>query len=197
MFIRNNKPIKLIGYRESSLTQEMLFLSREVADDVDIIEPREFHHSIYKDDFQYIVSFGLDLKERAEMCEAVDAHDVASYVHSTAYVADTAEIGDGTCVGPFSSVMQGASIGKHSILETYCLISHYTHLGNNCILHSGTMLAGKSTIGNNVMFNFRSGATNKLNVVDNVVVGAFSNLTKDADKPGMYVGSPARCIKAF
>lgn len=197
MFIRNSKPIKLVGYRESSLTQEMLFLSHEATDDVTIIEPQEFRRSLYKDDFQYIVSFGLDLKERHDVCLEVDECDIASYVHSTAYVADTAEIGDGTCIGPFSTVMQGASIGKHSILETYCLISHYTHLGNNCILHSGTMLAGKSNIGNNVMFNFRSGATNKLEICDNTVIGAFSNVTKNIEKPGMYVGSPARCIKTF
>jgi UDP-3-O-[3-hydroxymyristoyl] glucosamine N-acyltransferase len=197
MFIRNEKPIKLIGYTESSLTQEMLFLSHEAADDVTIIEPKEFKNSNNKDDFQYIVSFGLDLKERAEVCLEVDKYDVASYVHRTAYVATTAKIGKGTCVGPFSTVMQDASIGQHSILETYCLISHYTQLGDNCILHSGTMLAGKSTIGNNVMFNFKSGATNKLKICDNAVIGAFSNVTKNIEKAGMYVGSPARCIKAF
>lgn len=197
MFIRNNKPIKLIGYNESSLTQEMLFLSHEAASDVSITEPNEFKKSLHKDDFQYIVSFGLDLSERNDIIQEIDEYDVASYIHKTAYVASTAQIGIGTCVGPFSTVMQDAKIGKHSILETYCLISHYTELGDNCILHSGTMLAGKSKIGNNVMFNFRSSASNKLNICDNTVIGAFSNVTKDILEPGMYVGSPARCVRKF
>jgi len=59
------------------------------------------------------------------------------------------------------------------------------------------MIAGKTNIGKNCMFNFKSGAINKIDICDNVTVGAFSNLTKSVNTAGIYVGSPARLLKAI
>lgn len=196
MFINNNsKPILLIGYKESSLTQEMLYLAHEADDTVETISPENFKNLKNKQEYQFIVSFGLDLDERNEIVEIAKDYDVPSYVHSTSYVADKKSIGRGTCVGPFSTVMQSASVGDHTIIETYCLISHYTRIGDNCIIHAGTKIAGKTEIGNNVMLNFNSTVINKLKVKDYTVLGASSTLTKSVETPGIYVGTPARLLK--
>lgn len=196
--IKNEKPLKIIGYSESMLTQDSMYYGKNfVNEDISIMTPDEFKNLQSKDDFQYFIGFALDLKEREQTIDLLDEYDsdCVTFIHETASVHEGAVIGKGSCVANFSTVMQGAVLGKHCFVETYCLISHNTTVGNNCMLHSGTMIAGKTTIGKNCMFNFRSGVMNKLDICDNTVVGAFSNVTKNIDTPGVYVGTPARKLK--
>jgi UDP-3-O-[3-hydroxymyristoyl] glucosamine N-acyltransferase len=198
MMIKNEKPLKIIGYSESMLTQDSMYYGKNfVNEDISIMTPDEFKNLQSKDDFQYFIGFALDLKEREQTIDLLDEYDsdCVTFIHETASVHEGAVIGKGSCVANFSTVMQGAVLGKHCFVETYCLISHNTTVGNNCMLHSGTMIAGKTTIGKNCMFNFRSGVMNKLDICDNTVVGAFSNVTKNIDTPGVYVGTPARKLK--
>lgn len=196
--IKNKKPLKIIGYSESMLTQDSMYYGKNfVNDDVSIMTPQEFKNLQSKDDFQYFIGFGLDLKEREQTIDLLDEYDsdCVTFIHETASVHEGAVIGKGSCVANFSTIMQGAVLGKHCFVETYCLVSHNTTIGNNCMLHSGTMIAGKTTIGKNCMFNFRSGVMNKLDICDNTVIGAFSNVTKNIDTPGVYVGTPARKLR--
>jgi UDP-3-O-[3-hydroxymyristoyl] glucosamine N-acyltransferase len=95
-------------------------------------------------------------------------------------------------ISAFSTILLHAKIGKHCILETYCLVAHYSELKDNVIMHVGTMIAGKTTVGNNCLFNFKSSAINNIIICDNVEVGAFSNITKNVTMPGRYLGSVAR-----
>lgn len=199
MLIKNKKPFKVIGYGESTLTQETLLFGKEfVHDDIAVITPQEFKNIKDKEQFQYFIGFGLDLKERKQTIDLLDDFDCdcVTYVHDTALVFEGAKIGKGSCIANFSSLMQNSSLGNHCFVETYVLISHETHIGDNCMLHSGTMLAGKTKIGNNCMFNFKSAVINKVDICDNVTVGAFSNVTKNIAKPGIYVGTPARLLKS-
>ena len=196
--IKNEKPLKIIGYSESMLTQDSMYYGKNfVNEDISIMTPDEFKNLQSKDDFQYFIGFALDLKEREKTIDLLDEYDsdCVTFIHETASVHEGAVIGKGSCVANFSTVMQGAVLGKHCFVETYCLISHNTTVGNNCMLHSGTMIAGKTTIGKNCMFNFRSGVMNKLDICDNTVIGAFSNVTKNIDNPGVYVGTPARKLR--
>ena len=196
--IKNKKPLKIIGYSESMLTQDSMYYGKNfVNEDISIMTPDEFKNLQSKDDFQYFIGFALDLKEREQTIDLLDEYDsdCVTFIHETASVHEGAVIGKGSCVANFSTVMQGAVLGKHCFVETYCLISHKTTVGNNCMLHSGTMIAGKTTIGKNCMFNFRSGVMNKLDICDNTVIGAFSNVTKNIDNPGVYVGTPARKLR--
>ena len=198
MMIKNKKPLKIIGYSESMLTQDSMYYGKNfVNEDISIMTPDEFKNLQSKDDFQYFIGFALDLKEREQTIDLLDEYDsdCVTFIHETASVHEGAVIGKGSCVANFSTVMQGAVLGKHCFVETYCLISHNTTVGNNCMLHSGTMIAGKTTIGKNCMFNFRSGVMNKLDICDNTVIGAFSNVTKNIDTPGVYVGTPARKLR--
>lgn len=195
MLIKNNKPFKIIGYEESSLTQELfLFGKKFIQDDTSIISPVDFLNLKNKNNFQYFIGFGLDLQERSKIIEILDDYDCISYAHNTSLIFDNVKIGKGVGIANFSSIMQNAIIGNHCIIEAYVLISHNCVIGNNCIFHSGSMVAGKTTIGNNCMFNFKSSAINKINICNNTIIGAFSNVTKNIINPGLYVGSPARLV---
>lgn len=200
MLIANQKPICLIGYDQSSLTQEARhFMTQEHSGSVFILEPNQFIELDNKDQFQYGIAFTLDQTLRKHVINLVDGEslDCIRYVHDTVvcYNKDIASVvGRGSFVSPFSTILFDSQIGNHCIIETYCLISHYSQLGNNVQLHSGTMIAGRTKIGNDSIFNFRSSVLNGLTLCPGIEVGAASTVTKNLDRSGRYVGTPARYI---
>jgi len=200
MLVANQKPICLIGYEISTLVLEAKhFFSQEFHGEIIVINPDEFFHIIDHAQYQYGVAFNLDLKLRLKVIDYINANqlDCITYVHDTVvcYTKDlTTVIGKGTVIGPFNSILPHSKIGRHCMIESYCLISHYVELGDNVHLHSGTMIAGKTKVGNNATFNFKSAVLNGLELCDNIEVGACSTITKDIEKSGVYVGTPARRI---
>jgi acetyltransferase-like isoleucine patch superfamily enzyme len=202
MILANRDTIRIIGFAESTITQEAkFFISAEFLGKIEIISPDEFINSTNKDMYSYVVAFTLDEELRQQVIDLLDTNqlDCIVYIHPTVvrYFDDTHVtkcVGAGSFISPFSTMLLGSKIGKHCIVETYCLISHYVNIGDNTQLHSGTMIAGKTHIGKNCMFNFKSSVLNALTVGDNVELGAASCITKDTPISGKYVGSPARRI---
>lgn len=202
MLIANDKPICLIGYKSSTLTQEAEhFMAQEFSGPIIVMPPEDFFVVKNKDQYQYGVAFSLDQTLRKKVIDVVDSnnYDCIKYCHPTVvcYNKDiNAVLGRGSFVSPFSTILLGSQIGNHCIIETYCLVSHYVKLGNNAHLHSGTMIAGRTEIGNNCMFNFKSSVLNALVLGNDIEVGAASTVTKSLDQPGRYVGSPARKVSS-
>jgi acyl-[acyl carrier protein]--UDP-N-acetylglucosamine O-acyltransferase len=202
MILANRNTIRLIGFPESTITQEAeFFISSEFKGNVEIISPADFIKSTNKNDYSYFVAFTLDENLRQQVIDLLEINqlDCIVYIHPTVvrYFDNTCVtecVGAGSFISPFSTLLLGSKVGKHCIVETYCLISHYVNIGDNTQLHSGTMIAGKTHIGKNCMFNFKSSVLNALTVGDNVELGAASCITKDILASGKYVGSPARRI---
>jgi len=202
MILAKRDTIRIIGFPESTITQEnKFFVSAEFLGKIEIVSPDEFIDSTDKDACSYVVAFTLDQELRQRVIDILDTNqlDCVTYIHPTviryfddAYVTEC--VGAGSFIAPFSSMLLGSKIGKYCIVETYCLISHYVDIGDNTQLHSGTMIAGKTHIGKNCMFNFRSSVLNALTIGDNVELGAASCITKDTPGSGKYVGVPARRI---
>ena len=204
----SNKPLRIIGIANSTITQEVLsFLPAQTTIDYMLITPTEFLAINAGAD---ILIFGNQLSDKPQdpkvIIDIIETMQLECFsgVHETAVIyADIANlscrevfdiIGHGTIISPFSSVMLNAKLGNHCILETYCLVSHYCTIGNNVIMHSGTMIAGKTIVGDNCEFNFKSAALNALSICSNVEVGAISTVTKDITVPGRYIGSVARHV---
>ena len=202
MILAKHNTIRLIGFEGSTMTQEaQFFITQEFNGQVEIISPEDFIISNNKDQYSYIVAFNLDTDLRQQVITILDSFDLDCiiYIHPTVvkYFADEQAkdyVGAGSFISPYSTMLLGSKLGKHCVVETYCLISHYVEIGDNTHMHVGTMIAGKSTIGKNCMFNFKSTVLNALKVEDNVELGAMSCITKDTLLPGKYVGTPARRI---
>lgn len=197
MIIENDKPIKIIGYPESSLTDGALqWLSLESKNEITIITPEAFLNHSDKSDYQYMVGFSLDMNLRKIICDEIDnlGLDCVSYIHDSSLVFDTCKIGKGVFVGSYSSLGYHSSIEDYCWIECYCLITHHVTIGRGCIIHGYSAIAGRTTIGSGCTFEFKSSATNNINIVDDVTIGAFSNVTKSITKPGRYVGSIARYV---
>ena len=195
MIIGNNKPIKIIGYAESSMTKEFV---NEISSthDVEVLRPDDFLLLCNQDNYQYIIAVSYDLEERKKLIAYVDQQnlDLITVISGTTLVGTTpaAVIHPGTFVFPFCNISIASTIGRHCIVGSYSLIGHYASIGNNCILRPGVMVTGKSTVGNNCTINTRSTITNTSNVTDNVEIMAFTNVVKNIIESGKYIGSTAR-----
>lgn len=120
------------------------------------------------------------------------------------------KIGDGTFVGPFVEMQRNASVGKRCRIQSHAFICELVTIGDDCFIGHGVVFINdtfssgkpsaepsdwkKTEIGNYVSIG--SNATIlPVKIVDRVVIGAGSVVTKDLLKPGIYAGNPARKIK--
>jgi UDP-3-O-[3-hydroxymyristoyl] glucosamine N-acyltransferase len=197
MIIGNDKPIRIIGYPESSMTDGALqWLLLERSNDLEIITPETFLNHSNKSEYQYLIAFSLDMNLRKTICDEIDnlKLDCITYIHESSLVFDTCKIGKGVFIGAFSFGGYHSTIEDHCWVECYCMITHHVNIGRGSIIHGGSSIAGRTKIGKNCTFGFKSSAINNINITDNVTIGAFSNVTKPIHKPGRYVGSIARYI---
>jgi acetyltransferase-like isoleucine patch superfamily enzyme len=200
MLIANYKTIALIGFANSTLTQEALhYMALEHTEDIIIITPDDFLSLADRSQYQYGVAFTLDTAKRAEIINIVESEnlDCIKYMHDTVvcYNKDIESvIGRGSFVAPYSTILLNAKIGNHCIVEAYCLIAHYSELKDNVIIHAGSMIAGKTTVGSNTVFQFKASALPGLTICEDVEVGATSTVTKNILEPGIYLGTPARRV---
>ena len=198
MLFANDKPLCIIGFEQSTVTQEaMFFLSQEFSGEIIILEPDVFLTYNNKTQYQYFVAFTLDIEKRIKVIEVIESMqlDCIKYAHDTTicYNKNIDQVlGRGSFIAPYTTLLMGSQIGPHCILETHCLVAHYSRLAQNVILHVGTLIAGKTNVGPNCVFNFKSSTINHLIIDGNIEVGATSTLTKNINQSGYYVGSPAR-----
>jgi UDP-3-O-[3-hydroxymyristoyl] glucosamine N-acyltransferase len=192
----NNNPIRVIGYIESSMTQEFINEINKTHP-VEVILPIDFIND-QSPDYQYIVSVTVDFNERKKIIDIIDNNnlDIVTVINNSSLVgsAPPAVIQPGTFIFPFCSITLGSYIGRHCIIGPYNLIGHYSRLGNNCVTRPNVIISDKSTVGDNCIFNIRSTVTNKVSIVNNVEVLGLTNVVKNIELPGRYAGSSARRI---
>lgn len=122
-------------------------------------------------------------------------------------------IDDSCFIGPFVEIQKNVRIGSRTKVQSHAFICEFVSIGSDCFIGHGVMFindlfqsgkpAGgdvtkwKSTeIGNNVSIG--SNATIlPVKIIDGVVIGAGSVVTKDINEPGVYAGNPAKKLRAI
>jgi acetyltransferase-like isoleucine patch superfamily enzyme len=117
-------------------------------------------------------------------------------------------IGDDCFVGPFTEIQQGVRIGARTRVQSHGFICELVTIGEDCFIGHGVMFINdtfstggpsggrkelwrETVIGNRVSIG--SNATiMPVRIVDNVVIGAGSVVTRDITAAGTYAGNPAR-----
>ncbi len=122
------------------------------------------------------------------------------------------KIGEDSFIGPFVEIQKNAVVGKRCRIQSHSFICELVTIGDDCFISHGVMFINdlfrdgrpsrskknwKGTqIGKHVSIG--SNATIlPVKIVDGVVVGAGSVVTKDILKPGIYAGNPARKIRSL
>ena len=121
------------------------------------------------------------------------------------------KIGDGTFIGPFVEIQKGVSIGSNSKIQSHSFVCGLVEIGNDCVISHGvvfindTFSIGRPACGDKKLWKptkigdrvyIGSNATIlPVKIVNDVVIGAGSVVTKDISIPGIYAGNPARRMR--
>jgi acetyltransferase-like isoleucine patch superfamily enzyme len=123
------------------------------------------------------------------------------------------KLADDCFIGPFVEVQRDVVIGPRTRVQSHCFICELVSIGEDCFIGHGVMFINDwfetgrpafgrrelwhpTRIGNRVSIG--SNATIlPVSICDDVAIGAGSVVTRDITRSGIYLGSPARFIRAF
>ena len=123
------------------------------------------------------------------------------------------EIGDDCFIGPFVEIQRNVKIGVNCRIQSHVFICELVTIGDFCFISHGAKFVndlfsiGKPANGDRSLWrptkvgNYVSIGTNAtilpVTIVDHVVIGAGSVVTKDIRESGVYAGNPARKLRSL
>jgi UDP-3-O-[3-hydroxymyristoyl] glucosamine N-acyltransferase len=74
---------------------------------------------------------------------------VDSSIHQSAWIADSATIGEGVSVGPFTFIGEGVVLGNRVRIHSRCTVEQGAEIGDHTIMHSGSVVRDRVVVGRN------------------------------------------------
>lgn len=119
-------------------------------------------------------------------------NDVVTLIHPDAVISRRVEIGEGTVIMAGAVINSDAVIGKGCIINTGASVDHDCRIGDYSHVSVGAHVAGTCEIGKKTWIGAGATVSNNVNIYGDCMVGAGAVVIKDINKPGTYVGVPAR-----
>lgn len=122
-------------------------------------------------------------------------------------------LGDDVFVGPFVEIQSDVIVGDRTKVQSHSFVCSLVSIGLDCFIGHGVMFVNdtltgggpakgdrskwkETVVGNNVSIG--SNATIlPVSICDRVVIGAGAVVTKNIEKSGIYMGNPAKFVRAF
>lgn len=153
------------------------------------------------DTTDYYFSWGIHLVGRNVLTEKlyreanISENRLATIVHKSAFVANSAILGAGSFVMSNSYIGPGANIGSSSLIMSNCSIGHNIEMGPLCHCSVGSIMTGYSRMG--LCSDIAVGSTIlAYKVIGNfAMLGAASLATHDIPDYEIHVGTPAKFLK--
>ena len=122
-------------------------------------------------------------------------NDVVTLIHPDAAISRRVTIGTGSVVMAGAVVNSDTVIGKGCIINTGASVDHDCKIEDFAHISVGAHVAGTCEIGKKTWIGAGATVSNNVNICGDCMIGAGAVVIKDIDKPGTYIGSPARKIK--
>jgi len=134
-------------------------------------------------------------KKMVNMIEELE-YQQTIITHLQSIVSETAKIGLSSFVSAGAIVNAHVSVGKAVIINTGAIIEHECEIADYVHIGPGTVLAGNVSIGESSFIGANSTVKQGVKIGKNVIVGAGSVVLKDIPDNCVYVGNPAKYLKA-
>ena len=139
-----------------------------------------------------IVAIGnAKIRERIQS----ELENVVTLIHPAAVISRRVEISEGSVVMAGVVINSDAVIGKGCIINTGASVDHDCKIEDFAHISVGAHVAGTCCISRRTWIGVGATVSNNVNICGDCMIGAGAVVIKDIDKPGTYVGSPARKIK--
>lgn len=118
-----------------------------------------------------------------------------TFIHPTALIMDTVDIGEGSFIGAYSILTTNIKIGKHALLNRSNQIGHDTVIGDYFSAMPGAIVSGNVRIYDCVYMGSNSTIKEKISVHSLSTLGINAAVVKHIEASGTYVGVPAKLLK--
>lgn len=137
-----------------------------------------------------------DPTTRRRLCEAVVGlgRNVAGFRHPAAHIDPTANLGEGSVVYPNATIHADVVLGRSVLVNSNATIGHETAVGDYVNIGPGAALGGCVTLGEGAYVGIGACLIERLNVAPGATIGAGATLVNNAEKVGVYVGTPAALL---
>ena len=133
-------------------------------------------------------------KHYAELIKAKGGQFI-SIIHKTALVSYTATIGEGCCIGAFTSISPNVTVGNHVMIQSYDNFGHDSSIGDYASIESYVFLGGYASVGELSTMHTKSSIIPHKSIGKECVVG-FGSVVMRNFKDGVHVfGNPAKKIE--
>jgi serine acetyltransferase len=102
-----------------------------------------------------------------------------TFVHPTAYVAESATIGAGSFIAPTACVGHGARLGQHCLVHYQASVGHDSVLGDDCWVLPGARISGQVTLQERVLIGSNAFLFQGVTLGRNVQVDALTYVRDD------------------
>ncbi|MFV0172833.1 acetyltransferase [Empedobacter falsenii] len=118
-----------------------------------------------------------------------------TFIHSSTILDKSATIGTGSIIYPGCLIDQNVEIGHNVLMNISCSIAHDSKIGNHCFLSPRVAIAGFVDVKEECILGINSTIIDNIRITTKVQIGGATVVIKNLEKPGLYVGNPARFIK--
>ena len=192
MILNNKLSIKGLLDTKQDFDESEIILGYRVIGNLDLA------NSLYHEGFRYAVIAIGDNKLRQQIYQKlIDiGFNIPNIVHSSAYIEDSASLGEGNVIGPNAVIGSKVKIGNNNIINSGAIIEHQSDLGNGNHISLSAVLCGNVIIGNNTFIGANCTVIENISICDNVVIGAGTSIINNIEKEGsLMVGSKARLVE--
>lgn len=120
--------------------------------------------------------------------------DPINIIHPTAWVAKTAELGNGVMIAPNSNISSLVKIRDGVICNTSSTIEHECQIGEFAHIAPGATLCGNVTIGSGTLVGANAVVKPGITIGKNVIIGAGTVVVKPIKDNSIVIGNPQHAL---
>lgn len=113
-------------------------------------------------------------------------------IHPSAVISKYATVGEGSMILANAVVNPCATIGRHCILNTACVVEHDNKIADFVHISPRAALAGNVTVGELTQVGIGAAVRQGITICGGCIVGANAAVVKDICQEGIYAGVPAK-----
>lgn len=121
----------------------------------------------------------------------------ATLVHPSAIVDPTCVVGEGATIYAGCVLDMEARIGANTLLNAGCVVAHHSEVAEGCFLSPAVSIAGFVNVEPGCVLGIGTVVIDNVRIAAGTRTGAGAVVTRAIERPGLYLGIPARFAKAI
>jgi sugar O-acyltransferase (sialic acid O-acetyltransferase NeuD family) len=122
-------------------------------------------------------------------------HELETVIHPAAVVMASVTVGPGAFLSAGAIAIAEARIGAGAIINTGSSVDHDCIIGDAAHIAPGARLCGNVHVGDRSLIGAGSTVRPGISISVDAIIGAGSVVVRDIERPGTYVGNPARALR--